>query len=422
MSHYSDAEDEEDEGGEEDDVAAEEEERIEEIVAPEEVEWETIVASEIEEMPPTKASPAPCTPGKTTPAKKPSKPSSSGVASIEKGIGTMSVSASPQRDAFALYNMNMRFPCTAPFTTFLKGGEKQCFLDYLVPSSTAKNFLVEVSEDGMSVKVRTKIPKAFIDLNARALAEFDTRYEDSRVIVSAFRSTVDSIVRNYGPDFDNIWSPGQVDPLPFPCQGNPFGQIIWHEGDEAIQLNLNNLGVEERASHQMMCLLRVLLKSKETMRKSAVRVDDMILRRPRGSAFESADCAPPPPPSSPFASPAGNQMRSNWGGGGGGGGGGGRFPPLAKLHTSNSYHSSINGSFEAATVGDQTSKVRTTSPSKNNNNANTRKRKSPRADEAGGDGDAKMSGSINLVEDYYNGLADINYDYEATNGNGMGGN
>ena len=114
-------------------------------------------------------------------------------------------------------------------------------------------------------------------------------------------------------------------------------------------------------------------------------------------------------------------MRSNWGGGGGGGGGGGRFPPLAKLHTSNSYNSSINGSFEAATV-DQTSKVRTTSPSKNNNNANTRKRKSPRADEAGGDGDAKMSGSINLVEDYYNGLADINYDYEATNGNDMSGN
>jgi hypothetical protein len=33
-----------------------------------------------------------------------------------------------------------------------------------------------------------------------------------------------------------------------------------------------------------------------------------------------------------------------------------------------------------------------------------------------------MSGSINLVEDYYNGLADINYDYEATNGNGMDSN
>jgi hypothetical protein len=132
--------------------------------------------------------------------------------------------------------------------------------------------------------------------------------------------------------------------------GKPSCQIIWREGDDAIKYKLSSLSVEESAKHQMMCLLRVLLQSKEKMRKSAVRVDDMVLCR-RGSAFDSADCAPPPPPSSPFSLPAGNQRRSNWGGGAIGGGAG-RFPPLAigygdKVHMSNSYNSSINGLFDA---------------------------------------------------------------------------
>jgi hypothetical protein len=51
--------------------------------------WEQVDASEYTNMPKEKASPAPRTPGKTPPKK----PESSGITSIEKGMGTMSVAA-----------------------------------------------------------------------------------------------------------------------------------------------------------------------------------------------------------------------------------------------------------------------------------------------------------------------------------------
>jgi hypothetical protein len=172
--------------------------------------------------------------------------------------------------------------------------------------------------------------------------------------MSGFCSTVDDIFKTVGPDFDNIWSQGQIDPLPFACCGNPAMQIMWHEGDEALRIKLQcNHRIDDDAKHQMMPVLRVTLLSKEVQRKSAMRVEDAVLRR--CSSYESGDCFPPPPPGVPF-SPPGLQ----------GDGFSGGFPGATGGY--NIFKSSSSSSVNEAI------KVKT----KNNGRSNSpRKRKSP---------------------------------------------
>ena len=259
--------------------------------------WEQVDVDEAdEEMAKKEGSPAPRTPGKTATTRPPSSKKTQAVASIEKDMKNMSMAIGPK---FVPFNFTHRFMLTAPVTTYLEDGSRQVYYDYLVNTQVGENFNVTVSDDGLSLKLQAKIPRAFIDLGARAKAEFDVSYANSRVIMSAFRSTVDDIVKTVGPDFDNVWSQGQIDPLPFACRGNPAMQIMWHEGDEALRIKLQrNDRIDDDAKHQMMPVLRVTLLSKEVQRKSTVRVEDAVLRR--RSSYESGDCTPPPPPGVPF--------------------------------------------------------------------------------------------------------------------------
>ena len=161
-------------------------------------------------------------------------------------------------------------------------------------TQAGENFNVTVSEDGLFLKLQAKIPRAFIDLGARARAEFDISYANSRVIMSGFRSTVDVIVKTVGPDFDNIWSQGQIDPLPFACRGNPAMQIMWHEGDDALRIKLHqNNCIDADVKHQMMPVLMV----------STVRIKDAVLCC--RSSYESGDCTlhPAPTPRCPIFTP-----------------------------------------------------------------------------------------------------------------------
>jgi hypothetical protein len=139
-------------------------------------------------------------PGKTanTPPKK-----TQAVASIKKDMNTMSMANGPK---FVPFNFTHRFMLTTPVTTYLEDGSRQVYYDYLVNTQAGENFNVTVSEDGLSLKLQAKIPRAFIDLGARARAEFDISYANSHVIMSGFCSTINDIVKTVGPDFDNIWS------------------------------------------------------------------------------------------------------------------------------------------------------------------------------------------------------------------------
>ncbi len=234
---------------------------------------------------------------------------------------------------------------------------------------------------------------AFIDLGARARAEFDVSYANSCVIMSGFCSTVNAIVRTVGPDFDNVWSAGQINPLPFACRGNPDMQIMWHEGNDALRGKLNyDDRIDDDAKHQMMPVLRVTLLSKEVQTKSTVRIEDAVLRR--RSSYESGDCTAPPPPSAPFSPP---DLQSNDFGGGG-------FP--GAMGGYNIYKS--NSSSANAPAAHQTIRSNKTNKNNGGNNISQRKRKSPQnnnydgqqAGEDNNDGDAKMGENlgINLID------------------------
>ncbi len=53
-------------------------------------------------------------------------------------------------------------------------------------TQVGENFNVTVSVDGLSLKLQVKIPRAFVNLEARACAEFDISYANSRMIMSGF--------------------------------------------------------------------------------------------------------------------------------------------------------------------------------------------------------------------------------------------
>ena len=342
-----------------------------------------------EEMPKNEASPSPRTPGKTSTAAKKKTPS---VATLEKDMKTMSVAAGPT-SKFVPFNFNHRYILCAAETTYLDDGCRQVYYDYLVNTQVVENFNVTVSEDGLTLKLQGKIPRTFIDLGARSRAEFDVSYANSRVIMSGFRSTVDAIVKTIGPDFDNVWSAGQVDPLPFACRGNPGMQIMWHEGNDALRSKLfHDICIDDDAKHQMMPVLRVTLLSKEVQRKSTVRNEDAVLRR--RSSYESGDCTVPPPPSAPYR-PRGDHEDF---------GGGGFLPPGA---TGGYVYKSNSSSVKAHAAVTQTIKTNNANKNNGSNNNSPRKRKSPKDYFAGqqagdydDDGDAKMAENlgINLVE------------------------
>lgn len=271
-------------------------------------------------------------------------------------------------------------------------------------TQVVENFNVTVAEDGLTLKLQVKIPRSFIDLGARSRAEFDVSYANSCVIMSGFRSTVDAIVKTVGPDFDNVWSVGQVDPLQFACHGNPGSmQIMWHEGDEFLRGKLyHDIHIDDaNAKHQMMPVLRVTLLSKEVQRKSIVRNEDAVLCR--RSSYESGDCTAPPPPSAPYC-PQGDHEDF---------GGGGFCPPPSATDgyvTTNMLNSSLERACAAVTA--QKIKTNNTANIKNNgsNNSSPCKCKSPKDYIAGqqvedddDDGDANMAENlgVNLVEDFF---------------------
>jgi hypothetical protein len=170
-------------------------------------------------------------------------------------------------------------------------------------------------------------------------------------------------------------------------------QIMWHEGNDALQGKLNyDDCIDDDAKHQMMPVLRVILLSKEIQRKSTVRIKDAVLCH--RSSYESGNCTAPPPPSAPFSPPG---LQSNDFGGGGFPGAMGGYV----IYKSNS--SSAN-----APAAHQTIRSNKTNKNNGGNNISQRKRKSPRNNNYDGqqagkddnDGDAKMGENlgINLIE------------------------
>jgi hypothetical protein len=149
------------------------------------------------------SSPAPCTPRKTPPKKAPP------IASIKKEMTSMSVSAPPSR--FSCFDFNQKFMRIGSDTTYLEDGTRQVYLNYLVNAMVIKHFNAAMSVDGLFLKLQAKVPKAFINIMARAYAKFDATYSNMRVSQSTLCMTIEEIVLELGPDFDNVWSKGQIE-------------------------------------------------------------------------------------------------------------------------------------------------------------------------------------------------------------------
>ncbi len=160
------------------------------------------------------------------------------------------------------------------------------------------------------MKLQAKVPKAFIDLTARAYAEFNAIYTNTPVIQSAIHNAIEAIVQNVGQDFDNIWSNGQIDALPFACCANPQMQLLWHEGNKYLcARNYEKSNINQDTKHQLMPILRITSEAQEKQRKSILRIDDAVLHW--RSSYKHVDSAPPLPPGCPFST----QPRQSGGGG-----------------------------------------------------------------------------------------------------------
>ncbi len=175
-------------------------------------------------------------------------------------------------------------------------------IDHLVNTAHVDNFNTIVSNDGTMLKFQVKIPKMSLDVAARAYDEFDMSYTLTHVIASALRATTDATVQAVGPDFYNVWTNGQVNPLPFPCCANPHIQLLWHEGKEKLHTRLkNNSDIDRDAKYQMLVIVCVTLEAQVKQRMGTVRVEDAVLCQHSGSSCVE-DITSPLPPGCPFSS------------------------------------------------------------------------------------------------------------------------
>ena len=238
--------------------------------------------------------PAPRTPGKPSPKKSPVP------ASVEDKLANLSV-REPGADGFQPYNFDIRHALITTETGYLENGTLVANFDYMVHNAHVDNFNAIVSKRGDKLKLLTKIPKVFLDLVARGRSEFDATNIQTGIYMSGIRATTNALVLDHGSDFDNIWSKGQVDILPFPCRPNPRIQVLWHDGEERLFRRLmRNPDIDANAKHQMTAILRVTVEAQDKQRMGTVR-DDAVLHRRATAGSSFGDSSPPPPPGRPFA-------------------------------------------------------------------------------------------------------------------------
>jgi hypothetical protein len=236
---------------------------------------------------------APCTPGKS-PSQK-----SVPIPILEDKMKQLSVCES---SLFVPFNFFQRCIMLSCQTGYHKSGISNVMIVYLVNTARVDNFNAIVSKDGTKLKFQVKIPKMFLDIVARAYTKFDTSYAPTHVIVSALCATTNAIVQAIGPDFDNVWTNGQNDPLSFSCCANPHIQLLWHEGNDKLRTRLeNNNNIGRDTKHQMLAIVRATLKAQVKERMGTVRIEDAVLCRHSGSSGVK-DSTLPLPPGCPFSS------------------------------------------------------------------------------------------------------------------------
>ena len=229
--------------------------------------------------------------------------------------------------AFTHNDFNERYHMICHVTEWLQNGHRRVMCDFHITSQHKDNFRATLTPGGKSFVLQTRVHTTFLNAADRAELDFDSMHGDTSAIISSIRQTVNVIAQDVGTDFENVWSSGSEYSLPFACNPNPHFGIVWQNGCEnlfAYRMGRPN-GYASDTLHQQIPLLRVTFTSKEEQHTSAVKADDIVIKRSPTRTSRGFGSAPPLPAPSAFAMRGGGGSRIGGGYGGGGGGyGGGR--------------------------------------------------------------------------------------------------
>ena len=229
-------------------------------------------------------------------------------------------------NAFTRYDFNeQRNHMICHVMEWLQNGHRRVMCDFHVTSQHKDNFRATLTPGGKSFVLQTRVHTTFLNAADRAELEFDSMHGDTSAIISSIRQTVNVIAQDVGTDFENVWSSGSEYSLPFACNPNPHFGIVWQNGCPnlfAYRMGRINVYASDTL-HQQIPLLRVTFTSKEEQHTSAVKADDIVIKRsPTRTSRGFGDAPPPSPSAGAIRSGGGSNIGGGYGGGGGGYGGG----------------------------------------------------------------------------------------------------
>ena len=124
-----------------------------------------------------------------------------------------------------------------------------------------------------------QIPRIFADVFSRVITEIDPSEPDYAAILSAMRHSTNIIALEH-ENFDNIFPPGQVDPLPFACMQGPIITHVLQLGDDRLYEQLaSDPNSDPEGLRQSLSIVRVEYKGQEKARLGMVQGGTQVIRR-----------------------------------------------------------------------------------------------------------------------------------------------
>jgi len=143
---------------------------------------------------------------------------------------------------------------TVTFTPFV-ANERKVFVDIHVVSIHERNFLLDVSPNGMSITLRVLVPPSFIS-RERIQAELNLPHDSRDVMLTAF-NTVAQDASTFFSDGTREAPGHQVIQLPFQCDQGFERTMIFNPGDPDMCDDLTRQ--LHPSPHQLMPVLRYTL-------------------------------------------------------------------------------------------------------------------------------------------------------------------
>ena len=182
-------------------------------------------------------------------------------------------------EAYTLFSPACIYPFRCVGTGFINGS-RECILDFYVHSMHPKNFIIDISDDGWTLYLRARLPRAFIS-TARAQKEF----RHDQALWASIEPTIieasNKIMSKHGRSGE-ILSPPQLVRLPFACERAADNvNLCWNKGDPELY-EMFGVDPQVRASekHQLFPFLKIMLKSLEKAIREGPDNNAFMVRSP----------------------------------------------------------------------------------------------------------------------------------------------